>query len=127
MLGGPLDLRDVEDDGVRYSSMSEEDDPQEYQMAVVNDFTYHIRDLIVDEWDIAKTNNGLKLDKFILATFFDDLIFVLISDAAKAGFALIFVWIVISIHLRSVCLSCLGIWLIVLSFPFTMFIVTGIF
>jgi len=122
MTGGPLEV-----DGVRYNSMESKDDPQGVQTAIVEDFSYWVKDLIEDEWDVDKTNNGLGVDKFILLTFLEDLLFTLLVDALRAVFAMVFVWIVITIHLRSACLSCLGIGLIAFSFPISIFLCSAIF
>ena len=121
-FGGPLDV-----DGVRYASMNETDDPDEMQEAIIKDFTYMVRDLIHDTWDIDSTNNGLKIDQFTMKTFFEDLLQVLIGDSLFAVFAMFFVWAVITVHLRSCCLSCLGISLISLSFPVAIFLTSAIF
>ena len=86
-----------------------------------------VKDLIYDTWDVDSTDNGLKLDLFTLVSFFDDLMMVLLVDSLFAIFAMVMVWIVITIHLRSCCLSCVGISLILLSFPTAIFFTTAIF
>ena len=52
---------------------------------------------------------------------------LLVSDFAFSVFSILFVFIYLTIHLRSFFLSSIGTLLILFSFPFTMIIVAGIF
>ena len=69
LMGGPVEM-----EGRLYASMREEDDPDRTQDEYFKDFTFYIRDLATDDWDEAKTGNGLRIDLFSMVTFMNDLI-----------------------------------------------------
>ena len=49
-----------------------------------------------------------------------------LSDAMKAFFSMTFVFIYLNIHLQSCILSCLGMGIIIMSFPFTVVITNAV-
>jgi protein dispatched 1 len=56
----------------------------------------------------------------------DELIATAMGDALKAVFSCLFVFMYLNFHTQSCMISCLGMGIIVLSFPFTAIITNGI-
>lgn len=86
-----------------------------------------VRDTLEDRFGDGKGDKPLKssfLAIILLFEMFEDL---LLNDALFAFFSLFFVFVYMTIHLRSPFLSGFGTMLILFSFPFTMMIVAGVF
>ena len=64
------------------------------------------------------------VESFVIAT--DDFSNMIMADGMKAFMSLTFVFIYLNIHLQSCWLSCVGMGIIVFSFPFTAIITNGI-
>ena len=77
------------------------------------------------KFPISDTGVKLRVDGFILAI--DDFLALVISDLLKAVFSVTFVFLYLNFHLQSCFLACLGMGIIVFSFPFTVIITHGIF
>jgi hypothetical protein len=77
------------------------------------------------EYPTSETGVKLRVDGFILAI--DDFLALIISDLLKAVFSVTFVFLYLNFHLQSCFLSCLGMGIIIFSFPFTVIITHGIF
>ena len=86
-----------------------------------------MRDESSDLFGDGSGNKPLKSYTFSFAIFMDDLIAVLSMDFGFAFFSILFVFVYLTIHLRTFFLSSMGTLIIIFSFPFTMVIVAGIF
>ena len=87
-------------------------------------FLNDILNIIDADFQESKIGMQMRVDGIILAI--DDFMALALSDALKALFSMSFVFIYLNIHMQSCVLSCLGMGIIVLSFPFTVIITNGI-
>jgi len=72
-------------------------------------------------------STGVKVRIDGIALAIEDFIGLALSDTLKALFSMAFVFLYLNFHLQSCFLSCLGMGIIVLSFPFTVIITNAIF
>ena len=73
----------------------------------------------------GETGVKVRIDGIVLAL--EDFIGLALSDTLKALFSFTFVFLYLNFHLQSCFLSCLGMGIIVFSFPFTVIITNAIF
>lgn len=88
-------------------------------------FLKDVMDHIETNFPESETGVKVRVDGFILAI--DDFLALVMSDGMKAIFSVGFVFLYLNFHLQSCFLSCLGIGIIIFSFPFTVVITNGIF
>lgn len=104
-------------EGKLFKNLTEDD---KMQIEYYKDFQSHINDLIKDNYDEDTVKFTIYANS-LLKTI-DDFNEIAMQDFGMAFFAVLFVFIYLNIHMRSFCLSCTGISLIMLSFPITIFI-----
>lgn len=83
---------------------------------------------VIDHADknYKEDDTGIKIRIDGLVMTIDELIATAMSDALKAIFSCLFVFLYLNFHTQSCMISCLGMGIIVLSFPFTAIITNGI-
>jgi hypothetical protein len=87
----------------------------------------YIKDIlntIDDRFNESTVGIKMRIDGVVLS--YDEFLELAMSDAMKALFSMTFVFIYLNIHMQSCILSCLGMGIIMLSFPFTAIITNGI-
>lgn len=87
-----------------------------------------IKAFVKDLQEIVETTDTLGFSAHVdsLAIAIDKFLWLVISDALKAVFSMTFVFIYLNIHLQSCSLSCIGMGIIILSFPATVMVTNGI-
>ena len=68
----------------------------------------------------------MRVDVESFAVTIDDFINMVMADGMKAFMSMTFVFIYLNVHLQSCWLSCVGMGIIIMSFPFTAIITNGI-
>jgi len=86
-----------------------------------------VRDDLDKKFGDGSGSKPMKSAQFSIALLMEEFETLLLADFFFAFFSIMFVWIFLSVHLRSFFLSSIGTILIIFSFPFTMIIVAGIF
>jgi hypothetical protein len=84
--------------------------------AYIKDVQKHIDD------NFPESSSGFIARANAIEMQFESFFDIINNDAGKTVLSILFVWGFLTFHMQSCCLSCIGIWLILLSFPFTAFI-----
>jgi hypothetical protein len=90
-------------------------------IAFLKDLISHVK----ETHDESDTGVKVRVDGIVLAL--EDFIGLALSDTMKALFSVTFVFLYLNFHLQSCILSCLGMGIIIFSFPFTVIITNAIF
>ena len=104
-----------------YSTEDREEVQTEYHAA----FARWVQEQVDQNFPEARM--GCLVDTYSFLTLEDEFLALLAEDGFLSVAAMLFVGVYIAIHLRSCCLACVGISLILLSFPFAVFVTSAVF